>query len=116
MEFNYPDDMTIKQALSRRANRLIGWLTERRYFIYAGEESVTNLRELIAVIIDVTNGALESRVPEEDRREFLVLFQDARKMLIPERDEEPWIAYNNTVSYLISSLETYRGVVEDMEG
>ena len=114
MDFNYPAGMTIKEALSRRANRLIGWLQERRYFVYAWEESVVKLRELISIIIDVTNGALDGRVPEEDRKEFLVLFQDSRKMLIPEEDEEPWDAYSNTVAHLISSLETYRGFIEDM--
>lgn len=110
MEFNYPDNMTRKEALVRRADKLIGWLHGERY-VYVDETSVVHLRKLITILIDVLDYVLST----EDGREFLRMFQDARKMLIVEDGEDQEQAYNETVAYLISVLESYRGFVEDME-
>ena len=103
--------MTRKQALVRRANRLIEWLHREEYSKYVDESSVENLKKLIKRII----WALEQSLEEEEWREFLLLFQESRKILAAENEDEQEIAYNETIKSLISSLETYRGHVEDME-
>ena len=111
MEFNYPLDMTRKEALVRRANRLIDWLHREEYSKYVDEASVNNLKRLIKRII----WALEQSLDEAEWREFLLLFQESRKILTVENEDEQEAAYNETIASLISSLETYRGFVEDME-
>jgi len=114
MEFAYPLDMTKKEALTRRANMLIEWLRRDKYAVYVDEASVKHLKELIGIIIDVVGAALELSDADE-RRGFIRLFQDARKILTTEEGEDQEGAYNEAVAYLISSLESYRGYVEDME-
>ena len=109
MEFNYPLDMTRKEALVRRADRLIGWLQRDEYAVYVDEDSVVSLRKLIGKII----WALEQSLSSEDWREFLLLFQEARKMLVVEDGEDQKAAYDETVLAVISTLEGYRGHVED---
>ena len=110
MEFDYPLNMTRKQALVRRADKLIGWLHGERY-VYVDEGSVDHLKKLIFIIIDV----LEYVLSKEEGREFLRMFQDGRKILEVEEGENVEDAYNETVAYLIEVLERYRGFVEDTE-
>ena len=38
-----------------------------------------------------------------------------KRILAIEEGEDQQEAYNDTIAHLISSLETYRGFVEDME-
>src|SRR5271156_5038797 len=109
MEFDYPLDMTRKTALIRRANRLIGWLQRDEYGKYVDESSVVNLKKLISRII----WALEQSLESEEWREFLLLFQESRKILAVEEGEDQEEAYNETVISLIGSLETYRAHIED---
>ncbi len=110
MEFDYPLNMTRKAALVRRADKIIGWLQSDRY-AYVSKSSVTHLKKLITILIDV----LDSVLSTEDGREFLSMFQDARKMLVVEEGESIRDAYNETVTYLIGIMERYRGFVEDTE-
>ncbi len=112
MEFDYPLNMTRKEALVRRANKLIGWLQSERFAYVDKEQSVPHLRKFIGLIIDVVNQAIQT---EEEGRDFLQLFQEARKLLIVETEDEQELAYNDTILALISSLETYRGYIEDLE-
>ena len=102
--------MTRKDALVRRANRLIEWLQSDRY-AYVDESSVAHLRKLISILIDILDYVLST----EDGGEFLRMFQESRKLLLIEEGESMEVAYNETVAYLISTLESYRGFVEDME-
>ena len=108
MVFDYPLNMTRKQALIRRADKLIGWLQSDRYS-YTDEESVVHLRKLISLLIEVLDYVLKT----EDGRVFLRMFQDARKILDIEEGEDMETAYNDTKNDLITTLETYRGYVED---
>lgn len=107
--------MTRKQALLRRANKLLGWLHQDRFTVYEGEESLVNLRRLIEIIIDVVAGALENHPAADDRRCIIALMQDGRKILTVEEGEDQEAAYNETIQHLIFSLETYREFLEEME-
>ena len=100
-----------KAALIRRSDKLIGWLHRDDYAIYVDETSVDYLLKLIKLII----WALEYSIPSEEWREFLLLFQESRKILAIEEGEDQEQAYKETVESLISSLETYRSHIEDRE-
>ncbi len=110
MEFDYPLNMTKKDALIRRANRLIEWLHREEYANYVDENSVENLKKLIKRII----WALDQTIPENDWRQFLRLFQESRNILSIKEGEDQATAYTETTQSLISSLESFRGHVEDM--
>lgn len=110
MDLDYPLDMTRKQALVRRANMLLVQI-QRDYLIFTDEASVTALYEFSKRIV----WALEESIPQEEFREFLLLFQEARKMLKVKEGEDQEAAYNECLNALISSLERYRGYIEDME-
>ena len=108
MEYTYPENMTRQEALSRRATKLIGWLGEGRYAQYTGEDSAKRLKDLIKLII----WALEQSIDPGDWREYLAMFQDARKCLVTEEGREAE-GYNEAVNSLIGTLERYRGYVEE---
>lgn len=110
MDLDYPLDMTRKQALIRRANMLLVQI-QRDYLIFTDEASVNALYEFSKRIV----WALEESIPQEEFREFLLLFQEARKMLKVKEGEDQEAAYNECLASLISSLERYRGHIEDME-
>lgn len=99
-----------RQALTRRASKLIEWIGRDEYSIYIDKvESKIRITWLVTFIIH----ALEESIPKEDWRAFLRLFQEVRfsvqdigKEALDEIQRK--LIYDEAVINLITILETYR--------
>jgi len=105
--------MTRKQALLRRADKLIAWLSQGRFAVYQDAESIEDLQRLIIIILDIVDNALSEH--RKARKHFLGLFSDTRELLEPKAGQEAGEAYAKAADYLKWGLEQYRILIEHID-
>ena len=94
-----------RQALTRRANKLIEWLHRPEYAIYVDENSITHLIKLIDLII----WALEYSLPDDEWKYFKHRFYKARSKAVEivENPEQQKDNYYIAVPAVIDTLRSY---------
>ncbi len=94
-----------RQALTRRANKLIEWLHRPQYAVYVDPESTAQLIKLINLII----WALERSIPANDWEHFKQLLIDGR-YLATDKFEDKYQeinAYATTLHMIEDTLKEY---------
>jgi hypothetical protein len=101
--------MTKAQAMTRRANKLVGWLRREDFAEYENEDSIERMARLIKLIIY----ALEESLPASEWKRFLKRFKECREQILDvfETAGDARINYSRTVEALILILEDYRNYV-----
>ena len=99
-----------REALTRRADKLIGWLGRPDYTTYDGDESVTHLIKTLDLIV----WALEKSLPVYNWRHYKVRFADARGLLteITEIDDQRKKNFNSCIEMTIATLRSYIDFVQ----
>ena len=98
-----------REALTRRANKLIEWLQRPQYAIYKGSESITNLIKVIDLII----WALERSVVEYEWKLFEHDFLECRGLVqdIFETEEAEQVAFDEALKMTIVTLRRYHDFI-----
>lgn len=98
-----------REALTRRANKLIGWL-QRPEYTFVGEASVTHLIK----VIDLIKWALENSIPAEDWRHFRRRFNKAinKAVELVETPEQQKNNYSTSIEMVVTTLRSYLEYIE----
>ena len=94
-----------RQALTRRANKLIAWLQREEYAHYSSHASTTQLIKVTDLII----WALERSIPLNDWLEFDSQFKGSRFILTDTflTEDAERETYNMARAEIISTLHSY---------
>ncbi len=94
-----------RQALTRRANKLIGWLSSPDYAVYVDHESTDKLINLINLII----WALERSVQKDQWEPFRYQFLCSRYILLDtfENEEQEKQTYYIALNEVVANLKAY---------
>lgn len=100
-----PFEVQKKNALVRRANKLIEWLKRPEYATYTDENSITHVIQLIDLIV----WALEKSLPIEEWRLFRESLMAARNVLVDivETEQEEIDNYYKAIPMIETTLLSY---------
>ena len=112
--FDYPADMDKKQAMTRRANKLAGWLRKDEYSTYKDDKSI----EHIVRFIGITTWALEKSLPDDEWAPLLLRFKTATAQILDRFETEKVAAsnYKQVVNSLLNILEAYKSSIDAQKG
>lgn len=104
--FDYPENMTKQEALTRRADRFIEWLKRPEHSEYKDHSTTLNILRLIEII----NWALQKSMPLKQWDHFRYLLLDARYIANDpfENQEDEKINYYRVMEILTTTLSQYR--------